>query len=544
MTYLKTIISKMHALTSTPAARPTPRLAPAENGSLIELRQVVKTYQTPAGPFTALRNIDLQVKAGEFAAVIGKSGSGKSTLINMVTGIDRPTLGEILIDNIPIHSLDEDDMATWRGQHLGVIFQFFQLLPTLTLLENVMLPMQLSNTYAGGEREERALHLLDTVGLADQARKFPSAVSGGQQQRAAIARALANDPRVLVADEPTGSLDSKTADSIFQLFENFVSQGRTILMVTHDRDLASRVSRVILIADGEITDQYISKAFSKLDQSQMVQVSSRLDPVTYEPGAVIFKQGDPADKFYIIIKGQVEIIIEHATGQEVIGATLGSGQYFGEMGLLEDKNRTATVRVSADSEAILMALDRGTFNQLMLDSKLTHETIAGLMRQRVIADQMLTALQTLDLADLANLDSTLERLVYHPGEVIFSKGDPSEKFYFIVKGEVEVVQPTAEADVVLQRLGSGQFFGEIGLITNRERSATVRVSQTLGTDTEVIAVGREAFQQLRLDTQETDPEFQRIMARRRLAGKLAQFGFGEADGPEGRIMRRKRQISE
>ena len=222
---------------------PVPSQPAASSEALIELHQVIKTYETPAGPFTALRNINLQVKAGEFAAVIGKSGSGKSTLINMVTGIDRPTLGEIVIDNIPIHRLNEDDMATWRGQHLGVIFQFFQLLPTLTLLENVMLPMQLSNTYAGAVREERALHLLDMVDLADQAHKFPSAVSGGQQQRAAIARALANDPKVLVADEPTGSLDSKTADSIFQLFEDFVSQGRTILMVTHDRDLAGRVSR-------------------------------------------------------------------------------------------------------------------------------------------------------------------------------------------------------------------------------------------------------------------------------------------------------------
>jgi ABC-type lipoprotein export system ATPase subunit len=526
----------------TDKSGPTPSQPVVKTEALIELHQVIKTYETPAGPFTALRNINLQVKAGEFAAVIGKSGSGKSTLINMVTGIDRPTLGEIVIDNIPIHSLNEDDMATWRGQHLGVIFQFFQLLPTLTLLENVMLPMQLSNTYSGAAREDRALHLLDMVNLADQAYKFPSAVSGGQQQRAAIARALANDPKVLVADEPTGSLDSKTADSIFQLFEDFVSQGRTILMVTHDRDLASRVSRVIQIADGEITDQYISKALSSLDPMQMVKVSSKLDPVTYEPGAIIFKQGDPPDKFYIIIKGQVEIIIEHATGGEVIGAMLGSGQFFGEMGLLENKNRTATVRVSAASAAVLMALDRNTFNQLMLDSKLTHESIAGLMRQRVIADQMLIALQNLDSKNLANLDFTLERLVFKPGDTIFRKGDLSDKFYFVEKGEVEVVQSADDSEIILQRLGSGQFFGEIGLITNKARSATVRVSQTQETDTEVIAVNQDAFEQLRIDTKETDPEFHRIMARRRLASKLAQFGFGETESPEGQIMRRKRQV--
>ncbi len=536
----KNIVDKIRG--TRPNAISTPSQATANSEILIELQEVIKTYETPAGPFTALKNINLQVKAGEFAAVIGKSGSGKSTLINMVTGIDRPTLGEIVIDQIPIHRLNEDDMATWRGKHLGVIFQFFQLLPTLTLVENVMLPMQLSNTYPADIQAERALHLLEMVDMADQAYKFPSAVSGGQKQRAAIARALANDPKVLVADEPTGSLDSKTSDSIFQLFEDFVSQGRTILMVTHDRDLASRVSRVIQIADGEITDQYISKALSGLDPAQMVKVSAQLDPVTYKPGTTIFKQGDLADKFYIIIRGQVEIIIEHISGREVIGARLGSGQFFGEIGLLENKNRTATVRVSAEEEAVLMGLDKNTFSQLMIDSKLTYEMIASLMRQRLVADQMLAALENLDSDNLTNLGFQLERLVFKPGETIFSKGDPSDTFYFIEKGEVEVVQPVDDAEVIVQRLGSGQFFGEIGLITNRPREATVRVNQQQETDTEVLVVNRDAFEQIRIMTEETDPQFQRIVTRRRLANKLAQFGIGDPDAPEGQFMRRKRRV--
>jgi len=506
-------------------ANPTPissqSLAAGKN--LIELRQVIKTYQTPAGPFTALRNVNLEVKAGEFAAVIGKSGSGKSTLINMLTGIDRPTLGEVWIGDVPIHTLNEDKMALWRGKNVGVIFQFFQLLPTLTLLENVMLPMQLSNTLAGAQREEKALHLLGLVGLADQAHKFPSAVSGGQQQRAAIARALANDPKVLVADEPTGSLDSKTADSIFQLFEDFVSQGRTILMVTHDRDLASRVSRVILIADGEITDQYISKALSNLDKQQLVQVASKLDPITYGPGAVIFNQGDPADKFYIIIKGQVEIVIPHpTTGQEVIGATLSSGQFFGEMGLLQGGTRTATVRVSPNAGAVLMALDRDTFTKLMADSEMTHDAIAKLMRQRVAAGQMLSQLANLTGDQLAELEIESGRLTFEPGQIIIRQGDSGDKFYLITRGEVEVVKELGNQESLLARLGSGQFFGEIELIYGRKRSATVRAGAG---GVEVVAINKATFDKLRATSPETSDEISRIVDSRRLAAKMADFGF-------------------
>src|SRR3970282_1937952 len=213
------------------------------NGYLIDVRQVVKRFETAAGVFTALKRVNLRVNPGEFVAVIGKSGSGKSTLINMITGIDRPTSGEVVVAGTPVHTLSEGQMAVWRGRALGVIFQFFQFLPTLTLIENVMLPMDFAGLYTPRERRDRALHLLDQVELLDQAYKLPSAVSGGQQQRAAIARALANDPPLLVADEPTGNLDSKTAQAVFRLFESLVAAGKTILMVTHDPDLARRVER-------------------------------------------------------------------------------------------------------------------------------------------------------------------------------------------------------------------------------------------------------------------------------------------------------------
>ena len=225
--------------------------------SAIQLRGITKLYQTPAGPFAALRGIDLRVECGEFVAVVGKSGSGKSTLINMFTGIDHPTEGEVIVAGARIRELDEGQMAQWRGRTLGIVFQFFQLLPTLTLVENVMLPMDLCRSFPAGERFDRALHLLEQVGLAEQAHKFPSAVAGGHQQRAAIARALANDPPIVVADEPTGNLDSHAAEAIFGLFEALVGRGKTILMVTHDDELAARVPRTVILADGLIEDDVI-----------------------------------------------------------------------------------------------------------------------------------------------------------------------------------------------------------------------------------------------------------------------------------------------
>jgi putative ABC transport system ATP-binding protein len=228
--------------------------------SLIDLRQVTKEYQTAAGPFTALSGVDLQVNDGEFVAIIGKSGSGKSTLLNMVTGIDRPTSGEVYVRGTPVHSLNEGQLGEWRGREVGIIFQFFQLLPTLTVAQNIMLPMEFAGLYAPRQRRERAVELLGLVGLTDQADKMPSALSGGQQQRVAIARALANDPPLLVADEPTGNLDSETADSIFDLFEQLVAEGKSVVMVTHDGELAERANRAFTVADGRIVDERRNRA--------------------------------------------------------------------------------------------------------------------------------------------------------------------------------------------------------------------------------------------------------------------------------------------
>jgi ABC-type lipoprotein export system ATPase subunit len=352
------------------------------NPHLIEMRQAVKTYQSAAGSFTALKGVDLQVDKGEFLAIIGKSGSGKSTLINMITGIDRPTSGEVLIGGTAVNRLSEGQMAEWRGRNLGVIFQFFQLLPSLSIIENVMLPMDFCNMWAPRERRERAMQLLAQVEMDTQANKLPNAVSGGQQQRVAIARALANDPPILVADEPTGNLDSKTANAVFTLFEELVAQGKTILMVTHDSDLAKRVSRAVIVADGEIVNQYVAQALSALSVDQLAWVTQQIEPRTYAPGASIITQGEPADRFYIITKGQVEILLHHPGGQDIIVTTLGAGQYFGEIGLLRGGARIASVRAPADTPVEVATLDRATFGNLIGESELTRQAIDRIADQR------------------------------------------------------------------------------------------------------------------------------------------------------------------
>jgi putative ABC transport system ATP-binding protein len=217
---------------------------------LIVLEHVSKTFQTPSGAFRALRDVNLEVQAGEFVAIVGKSGSGKSTLINLMTGIDSPTVGEIMVGSVAVHALNQEQLAIWRGKNVGVIFQFFQLLPTLTILENTMLPMDFCNTYPAYERRERAELMLKKLGILEQAAKLPADLSGGQQQRAAIARALVNDPPLLVADEPTGNLDSKTSEDVMGLFTSLVNEGKTVLMVTHERDFGRFFTRSINLADG------------------------------------------------------------------------------------------------------------------------------------------------------------------------------------------------------------------------------------------------------------------------------------------------------
>jgi len=350
---------------------------------LIQLSNVVKAYETEAGEFLALKGIKLAIGDGEFVGVIGKSGSGKSTLINMISGIDRPSKGEVNIGGAPVHTLNEGEMAKWRGRNLGIVFQFFQLLPILTVLENVMLPMDFCHLYSPSQRRKRAYDVLEMVGVAEHGHKLPSQLSGGEQQRVAIARALANDPPIILADEPTGNLDSKTSERVFNLFEALVKGGKTIVMVTHDSDQAKRVKRTIIIADGEIIEEYLSKTFPSLTQQQLIWVTSKLQPQRYTPGSVIIQKGEPAEKFFIVTKGYVEVILQTPDGQEFTVSRIDEGQYFGEVALMTGGVSTANVRSAATRDVEVAALDRESFTKLLADSQATRKEIDRVAQRRM-----------------------------------------------------------------------------------------------------------------------------------------------------------------
>jgi len=229
-----------------------------QNKNLIDLSHVTKSFPLASGTFEALKNVNIVIQKGQLVAITGKSGSGKSTLLNIIAGIDKPTQGTVSINGVHVERLPESALATWRGKNIGVVFQFFQLLPTLTIIENVMLPMDFCNSYPKKERRERALALLEQVNIKEQADKLPSSLSGGQQQRAAIARALANDPPIIIADEPTGNLDSQTATSIFELFAGLTRAGKTVIIVTHEKDFSNYFENVIAITDGIIVNEVIA----------------------------------------------------------------------------------------------------------------------------------------------------------------------------------------------------------------------------------------------------------------------------------------------
>jgi ABC-type lipoprotein export system ATPase subunit len=303
--------------------------------SFIELRDVRKVYRTAAGDFLALRGINLAFERGEFTAIMGKSGSGKSTLINMITGIDHPTSGSVRIGEIDLYKMQEGKMAQWRGRNMGVVFQFFQLLPTLTVLENIMLPMDYCNVYEPAERVERAQEWMKLVGLDGLADKSPAALSGGQQQIAAIARALANDPPILVADEPTGNLDSRSANLVLDLFEKLASQGKTILLVTHDPTLVRRARRRVLISDGELVHEAIGQALPMLPHPQLLLLTKLTVPRSFEPGAVIARQGDVDNGLIIILAGEVQVTRDQIGHPPGVIATLGRGDYVSELEMLE-----------------------------------------------------------------------------------------------------------------------------------------------------------------------------------------------------------------
>lgn len=288
---------------------------------IIRMRGITRTYQVDTGEATVLKNIHLEILQGQFVSVVGRSGSGKSTLVNMITGIDRPTSGNVEIGDLPVLKMHESEMAVWRGKNLGIVFQFFQLLPMLTLIENVMLPMDFCSIYSPASREGRALDLLRKVGLEDQAYTLPGEVAGGQQQCAAVARALANDPPILIADEPTGNLDSQTADQVMGIFEKLAADGKTILIVTHDRGLSLRTNRRLLISDGELVNEALYAALADVPHTRLLQLSKLAVSMHIQPGSDLPGVAGQAAPVYLVTAGEV------VSGYREPGEIFGRGSF-------------------------------------------------------------------------------------------------------------------------------------------------------------------------------------------------------------------------
>jgi ABC-type lipoprotein export system ATPase subunit len=363
---------------------PTDLSPSASSGSpIIEIRQVVKTFRNSAGEFPVLKSINLDLNRGEFVAIVGKSGSGKSTLLNMITGIDHPTSGKVLVDGVDIYAMSESARARWRGRNVGIVFQFFQLLPMLTLLENVMLPMDYADHGDFPDRPARALELLRQVGLEEQAHKLPAAVSTGQQQAAAIARALANDPAVIVADEATGNLDSRSAEMIVRLFESLAQAGKTIALVTHDPALAAHTTRTVMISDGELVDESLARALPTWPHRSLLDATRSLARFRFEPGAPILAEGQAVDYLYVIGSGRVSVLRGARDRRAQPLAELGPGEFFGEVELVKGGKALASIQAADDSPVELVGLPRTEVTRMMRDLPQAAEALGSIAEERL-----------------------------------------------------------------------------------------------------------------------------------------------------------------
>jgi ABC-type lipoprotein export system ATPase subunit len=352
--------------------------------AMIDMHGVVKKFKNAAGEFAVLKGIDLTINRGEFVSIVGKSGSGKSTLLNMITGIDHPSSGQVIIAGTDIYtSVTESQRSRWRGRNLGIVFQFFQLLPMLTLLENVMLAMDFADMYDFDERPTRAMDMLTMVGLEKFANKLPVLVSTGQQQLAAIARALACDPPLLVADEPTGNLDTKSANTIINLFEELARSGKTVVMVTHDPSLTSRTTRNIIIADGELIDETVARSLPWLRHRHMMEFTRLVEKRIYQPKETIIPRNVHVEYLFMIRDGEVEVVLQDRKNQETVISHLKPGEFFGEIELMRGGRSIANVRASAKGPVEVLLLNREDFLRVIEQSPITADALAKIVQQRL-----------------------------------------------------------------------------------------------------------------------------------------------------------------
>jgi ABC-type lipoprotein export system ATPase subunit len=353
----------------------------------VVLSHVSKTYHLDAVDVPALVDVSLEIRPNCFTVISGPSGSGKSTLLNMITGIDHPTSGEVVIGNQRLYDMSESQRARWRGRNLGIVFQFFQLLPTLSLLENTMLPMDYADVYPFAERPERAMALLRLVGLERQAHQLPASVSSGQQQSAAIARALATDPPIMLADEPTGNLDSRSAGVILDLFERLADEGKTIIIVTHDPAITQRTDQTVILSDGQIVDQAVARALPFLSHPQMLAATRDARRASYAPGATIQRQGDPVENFFMVARGEVEIMVRNGQCEEMRLARLGPGQFFGEVELTRGGDSIASARAAGGEPVELAVLPKTEFMRLIDGSTRAREVLNHVADARLVENR-------------------------------------------------------------------------------------------------------------------------------------------------------------
>jgi ABC-type lipoprotein export system ATPase subunit len=351
----------------------------------VRLQDVVRGFDTPAGRETALKGVSFEAQPGELVVLVGKSGSGKSVVLNLLAGLDRPTSGRVEVGGTPLEELPAAALTVWRRRCVGSMLQGHSLFASLSVLDNVQLPLELAGSVPRGERQEQARERLAQVGMLNYAQVRPSSLSEGQRRRVALAQALANDPPVLLADEPTQSLDPLRAGAVFRLFGRLAEAGKCVIMATRDYDLAARASRALVLSNGEVVSQHVSTALPALDLVQLNAAAERLTPRRYAPGQVVVRQGERADRFFIIARGEADVLIERPDGEPVHVNTLSPGQYFGEIALVQGGRRTATVRASAAAGLDVLTLGREAFSGLLDRSDLTREDIAQVVRDRILA---------------------------------------------------------------------------------------------------------------------------------------------------------------
>jgi sulfate-transporting ATPase len=350
----------------------------------LRLDDVVRGFDTPAGRETALKGVSFEANAGELVVLVGKSGSGKSVVLNLLGGLDRPTSGSVQVGGVQLETLSDSALTTWRRHTLGCMLQGHSLFGSLNVLDNVRLPLELAGRVPSRERSEVARERLAEVGMLNYAQARPSNLSEGQRRRVALAQALANDPPVLLADEPTQSLDPPRAAAVFRLFGRLAEAGKCVIMATRDYDLATHATRALVLSNGEIVSEHVSAALPALDLAQLNAAAERMTPRRYAPGQLVVRQGERADRFFIIARGQAEVLIERPDGEPVHVNTLQPGQYFGEIALVRGGARTATVRAGAASGLDALTLGRESFVSLLDQSDLTRVDIDRVIRERVL----------------------------------------------------------------------------------------------------------------------------------------------------------------